>query len=103
MGLGNQSYLDHSGTAHYRPDYRVFCRTVEVIDGEEYGTQPERPGKRQFRAWRYYGIVDALRTLGVDQERAYELGKWAQQARDGDTETAMTLMDVEIKLRAVLK
>ena len=58
---------------------------------------------RQFRAWRYYGIVDALRSLGVDQERAYELGKWAQQARDGDTETAMTLMDVEIKLRAVLK
>lgn len=58
---------------------------------------------RQFRAWRYYWIVDALRTLGVDQDRAYELGKWAQQARDGDTETAMTLMDVEIKLRAVLK
>ena len=23
---------------------------------------------RQFRAWRYYGIVDALRSLGVDQD-----------------------------------
>ena len=62
-------------------------------------------GKRpvSYRAWRYYGIVDARRSAGVDQERAYELGKWAQQARDGDTETAMTLMEVEIKLRAVLK
>lgn len=48
-------------------------------------------------------LVDALRTVGVDQDRAYELGKWAQQAQDGDTETAMTIMDVEIKLRAVLK
>ena len=62
-------------------------------------------GKRpvSYRAWRYYGIVDALRSAGVDQETSYALGKWARTAKDGETVTACNGTDQGVTLKAVLR
>ncbi len=57
----------------------------------------------QFRSWRYYSIVDALRTMGVGQNSAYELGRWAIRAQDGDSRTEQTENGTEVQLRAVLR
>ena len=57
----------------------------------------------QFRAWRYYSIIDALRDAGIGQARAYELGKWARTAKDGEIVTETNDKGFEVKIRAVLK
>lgn len=43
-------------------------------------------GKRIFRIeyWKYYEIVNELRSLGIDQDRAYDAGKWSMRAKPGD-------------------
>ena len=44
VGMGAQSHLDRRSPGHHRSNHRVSGPSVEIIDGEEYGTQPERPG-----------------------------------------------------------
>lgn len=40
------------------------------------------PTIRKIESWRYYEIIDELRSLGVERQAAYDAAKWASRCRE---------------------
>lgn len=58
---------------------------------------------RQFRAWRTYGIRDALQDAWIGLLRSHEIAEWARTAQDGEILTEKNDKGFDVKIRAVLK
>lgn len=40
------------------------------------------PTVRKIASWKYYEIIDELRSLGVSRQEAYDAAKWASRCRE---------------------
>jgi hypothetical protein len=58
---------------------------------------------KQFRAWRTYGIRDALEDAGIGIMRSHEIADWARTAQNGDMLSEKADSGFEVKIRAVMK